>query len=880
MYGLKEKALARFLIKIMRIDKSSDDGYNLLNWKLPAQGSSSGSSGDFPGRCHEVLLKRPARVEVGDMTIDEVNERLDLLSAAPREEKQLPVLAEFYKRMNADELTWLIRIVLRQMKVGATEKTFFEIFHPDAVSLFNISSSLRRVCWELWNPNIRLESEEAGVSPMQCFQPQLAQFSSKDFNFVKMVSKMRPTEEDPEFWIEEKLDGERMQLHMITDESVAGGKRFKFWSRKAKEYTYLYGNGLCDETSALTQHLRDAFKDGVENVVLDGEMITWDAEQDAPVPFGTLKTAALEQSRNPYAGGNRPLLKVFDILYLNGNCLSRYTLRDRRKALEASINPVHRRLEIHDRQKATSANEIEPALRRMIAEASEGLVIKNPRSSYRLNDRNDDWVKVKPEYMEEFGESLDCLVIGGYYGSGKRGGGLSSFLCGLRADAPASEKSGELPHKHLSFFKVGGGFTANDYANIRHYTEGKWIKWDPRNPPTDYVVLGGGPRQFEKPDVWIKPVDSLVVQVKAASVTDSEEFGCNLTLRFPRFQRLRSDKSWETALSLQEFLELRASTEQQHRENREKAMKAVQRTRTVSTRKKPRVIAGYNAEDVNGIKYEAASGQVFSNMTFFIMTDCTVPEKKSKPELEAIVKANGGRIVQTHTAVKGTISVAERRTVKVASLQKRAQNQIIKPIWIFDCVEQGRKDFARGLLEIILPFEKDRHVYFLPDDEQEQEYAQNTDVYGDSYARDTTVKELKELIASMKTPAVADEDKDVLGDVDYISGWMFKRTVLYFDPVDSAHTNGHTEPTDLEALDLEQKIFIARTTAQFAGAVVTDAFHDTHLTHIVVHPGSDLKRIRKSVSSKAKIPRVVTLAWIEDSWREHTRIDEERFAAP
>ena len=77
-----------------------------------------------------------------------------------------------------------------------------------------------------------------------------------------------------------------MQLHMISDDEIPGGKRFGFWSRKAKEYTYLYGNGFEDPKSALTRHLKEAFHEGVENIVLDGEMITWDPEQDAMVPFG------------------------------------------------------------------------------------------------------------------------------------------------------------------------------------------------------------------------------------------------------------------------------------------------------------------------------------------------------------------------------------------------------------------------------------------------------------------------------------------------------------------------------------------------------------------------------------------------------------------
>lgn len=270
MYGLKEKAIGKLLVKLMKIDKNSEDGFNLLNWKLPGQSTASRMAGDFAGRCYEVLSKRPLRTSVGDMRIAEVNELLDRLALAQKEEQQMPIFETFYKRMNADELMWLIRIMLRQMKVGATEKTFLDIWHPDAESLFNVSSSLRRVCWELYDPNVRLAGDETGVTLMQCFQPQLAQFQMHSFQ--KMVDNMRPTDDDTEFWIEEKLDGERMQMHMMTDDAVPGGKRFGFWSRKAKDYTYLYGSDFQDENSALTRHIKNAFDSGVDNIILDGEM--------------------------------------------------------------------------------------------------------------------------------------------------------------------------------------------------------------------------------------------------------------------------------------------------------------------------------------------------------------------------------------------------------------------------------------------------------------------------------------------------------------------------------------------------------------------------------------------------------------------------------
>jgi DNA ligase-4 len=127
MYGLKERAIAKLLIKLLKIGPKTEDAMNLLNWKLPSQVAASGVAGDFPSKCHAVLKKRPMRTEVGNMRIAEVNELLDKLAAAQKEESQLPIFAEFYNRMNPDEMHWLIRIILRRLNMGATEKTFFHV---------------------------------------------------------------------------------------------------------------------------------------------------------------------------------------------------------------------------------------------------------------------------------------------------------------------------------------------------------------------------------------------------------------------------------------------------------------------------------------------------------------------------------------------------------------------------------------------------------------------------------------------------------------------------------------------------------------------------------------------------------------------------------
>lgn len=127
MYGLKEKAIGKLLVKLMKISPDSEDGFSLTNWKLPGQTAASRVTGVFAMRCYEVLSKREMRSAAGNMRIAEVNELLDKLAAAQGEAQQLPIFGTFYERMNAEELKWLIRIILRDMKIGASEKTILDV---------------------------------------------------------------------------------------------------------------------------------------------------------------------------------------------------------------------------------------------------------------------------------------------------------------------------------------------------------------------------------------------------------------------------------------------------------------------------------------------------------------------------------------------------------------------------------------------------------------------------------------------------------------------------------------------------------------------------------------------------------------------------------
>ncbi|KAF2643971.1 ATP-dependent DNA ligase [Massarina eburnea CBS 473.64] len=869
MYGLKEKAIAKIIIKITKINKDSEDAKQMVNWKLPGQlhKHAVSTAGDFAGRCYEVLSKRPIRAEVGFMSIAEVNNSLDQLSQVGAEEAQAKIFQRFYRRMNAEEMTWLIRIILRQMKIGATERTILDIWHPDAESLFNISSNLRRVCWELHDTQVRLEGDDTGIALMQCFQPQLAAFQPKVGSFEKLAAKLKPEVDDGAFWIEEKLDGERMQLHMVEDSSAPGGRRFGFWSRKAKDYAYLYGMHFeGEEAGALTRFIKDAFHQNVRNIILDGEMITWDMDIDHIVGFGTLKTAALSEKENlsDSKTGQRPLFRVFDCLYFNDTLLTQYTLRDRRNALQNAVKGVHRRLEVHKYIEAHSHTEIEPELRKVVENASEGLVLKNPRSMYRLNDRNDDWIKVKPEYMSEFGESLDCVVIGGYFGSGHRGGAHSSFLCGLLLNKKAKEGDPDYG-KCWSFFKVGGGFSREDYAAVRGRTEGKWKDWDSRRPPP-LIELGGHyeNRQHERPDQYIHPSDSVVLECKAASVESSDRFRMGLTLRFPRFKKLRTDKRWDQALSHEEFLEVRNNVEREIDEKEKEFRIEQSRRKKARTAKKPLVVAGTGTITT---PYAGPESKLFDGLSFYIMTDQIHPTKKPKATLEALVKANGGKIVQRDSANDDKlIIVADKRLVKVSSLEKRDTCNIVKPIWIHDCIRQNEVDI--DAIPYLLPFEANRHMFYLLDKDLDL-CESRVDECGDSYERDIAdVDEIRAILNGM--PRKFETGFDGSGvleqlerrgcSVTNLRNYMFRGVKAFL------RDGGEGE-----------RMRLAGFYVRFGGGVVAEGVDEVGVTHVVVL-GEDEDGSEGVVGSGVEgLARVVGVGWVEKCWEEGTRVDEERF---
>jgi DNA ligase-4 len=171
VYGLKENRLALSIITALSITKSTDDGQKLINYRAP---SSVKADGDFASVAFFVLKTRCQ--ETGTLSIHEVNEHLNLIAANNGRGKdgQRDVdrsIKHLLVNLSALQLKWLIRVVLRDLKLGVSENLVLEAYHPDAVKYYNHTTNLEKVCEVLADPSKRLH--EIGIELFSPFRPML-----------------------------------------------------------------------------------------------------------------------------------------------------------------------------------------------------------------------------------------------------------------------------------------------------------------------------------------------------------------------------------------------------------------------------------------------------------------------------------------------------------------------------------------------------------------------------------------------------------------------------------------------------------------------------------------------------------------------------------
>ena len=114
---------------------------------------------------------------------------------------------------------------------------------------------------------------------------------------------------------------------------------------------------------------------------------------------------------------------VFDLLYVKGHqgedCnLMTFRLADRKKILTKLVHQKKGSLEVIEGVETSNIEDINTHFNYATKQNQEGIILKQIDTIYSPNERSTNWIKMKGDYIEGLTDTLDLLIIGGYFGEG------------------------------------------------------------------------------------------------------------------------------------------------------------------------------------------------------------------------------------------------------------------------------------------------------------------------------------------------------------------------------------------------------------------------------------------------------------------------------
>ncbi|PWW77869.1 ATP-dependent DNA ligase [Tuber magnatum] len=484
--------------------------------------------------------------------------------------RKVSAIRKLLASAKGDEAKFLIRGLEGKLRLGLAERTVLVslssamITHEQELSgkipttemLDRAELNLRSVYSELPSYEIIIPAmmehgvlnikEHCKLQPGVPVKPMLAKPT-------KAISEVLNRFENQRFTCEYKYDGERAQIHYVSPKSsieyppaTLSGRPIKnlakVFSRNSEDLSGKYPDIL----AAMTEWVRPE----IESFVLDCEAVGWDETNNRLLPFQMLQTrkkkdVALEDVKI------RVCVHAFDLLFLNGKPVVRESLDYRRKLMHETFTEVPNQFVFARYMNSSDLEEIRLFLDQSVKDSCEGLMVKmmdGPESFYEPSQRSRNWLKIKKDYIDKLGDSLDLVVIGAYWGRGKRTSVYGSFLL-------ACYNTGT--QNYESVCNIGTGFSE---AKLEEFHETLHpLEIDRAKPFYDHPSGNAG-----KPDVWFEP--KVLWEVKAADLTLSPRYKAasglaghrdkGVSLRFPRFIGPRTDKTGEDATSSNQIAEM------------------------------------------------------------------------------------------------------------------------------------------------------------------------------------------------------------------------------------------------------------------------------------------------------------------------------------
>lgn len=412
------------------------------------------------------------------------------------------------------------------LRLGFSDSTII-----DALSLMEEDESLKKEVRDLILEKYNLVSDlgliakefkEKGVEginnltikPFIPIKPALCE-RSKDFEEIHE----RLSKENNLFCVDTKVDGFRMQIHKFKSKVV-------IFSRNEEEITDMFPD-IVLKVSKIPY-----------DFIIDSEAIAYDSENKKYYNFQITmqrkrKYNILEKSKE------LPLhLKIFDIVYFKGKTIYDKPFKDRREILENNFN-ISEEISLTKIKYTKDIEELKLFFKESLEKGFEGIIAKSLDSKYTAGSRGFNWIKYKKSYDKDKLDNIDVVILGMFYGQGKRTQtGLGALLVGLYD---------ENTNKYYTIAKIGSGLKDDILKELSVKLKPYIQEIKPNNLVSNLI-----------PDVYLLP--KIVIEVNYDDITISsqhttplENTDKKLALRFPRFIKYRFDRDDKNTTSIKEI---------------------------------------------------------------------------------------------------------------------------------------------------------------------------------------------------------------------------------------------------------------------------------------------------------------------------------------
>ena len=549
-------------------------------------------------------------------------------------------------------------------------------------------------------------------------------------------------------------------------------------------------------------------------------------------------------------------------------------------------------------------DDIKKNLSLAIQANSEGIILKNPQSKYIPASRNDSWIKIKPEYLDQFGENMDLIVIG------RDPAIKDSYMCGIAIQESiqkntvpvinatsqnkdhndSSETDNEIEDTigrkivgFVSFCCIANGISKDELQVIQKLTKGKWHSFKDSPPPShtfeeDYLFLKFGSK---KPREWIYPKDSVVFEIKARSIDNAEsrmnKYATGCTLYGGYCKAIRQDKDWTTCYTMDQFKRDRLF-KSGHVMDDTIMDSPSSKTRNAAIKQSKKYLHFIHENKKLDNTTEVIS-HIFQGLNFYIISDYFNPFSQNRITKEVLLKlviANGGTVVYNLVTSSDKLNqlriISSVCNIECQTLIERGYD-ILNPKWILDCVQ----------CETLLPLEP---IHCLNVSEELMNLTKTkVDPYGDSYQTPITgpiLKEIIEIHSHFKDEPTNQIDLD--NEVRRIPLFLFFGKKFYV-PTWCQQYN----PLAYNLLLWKIKLY---------GGSLTDNINDCIIIILIIPVSSKTSTIasfkenviklrsqvadivNSSPKSIKSIPYIVSSEWINKSIEEGIQVSEELYPIP